>query len=77
MFGHDAQLDAASGRRQVRLRDRFGSVFHQVDEHLLDQNRVHHDFRQARRNVVGQAHVVATQLDVGKFHRVVDHGADV
>ncbi|CAM3914362.1 hypothetical protein ACAN107058_19800 [Paracidovorax anthurii] len=57
--------------------DRFGAVLHQVDEHLLDEDGVGHHGRQARGHVVGQAHVVAAQFDVGQFHRLAHHALHV
>jgi hypothetical protein len=47
--------------------DGLGRVLQQVDQHLLDQDRVDISWAGAR-HVVGQAHVAAAQLDLGQLH---------
>jgi hypothetical protein len=43
---HDAQLDVAAHQRQLRAVDRLGGVLQQVQQHLLDQDRVDQQRRQ-------------------------------
>ena len=59
------------------MRNGFSRILHQINQHLLDQDGVHHDLGKARCNVVRQAHVVAAQLNVGQLHRIADHGGHV
>ena len=69
---HDAQLDVAPRRRQPRVVDRLGRVLQQVEQHLLDQDRVDHQRRQALRHVGVDRDVAPAQFDAGQVDRVVD-----
>ena len=69
---HDAQLDAPPRGRQLRVVDRLGGVLQQVEDDLLDQDRIDHQRRQALRDVGLDRDVAAAQLDAGEVDRVVD-----
>jgi hypothetical protein len=48
---HHTQLDLASRGRQLGAVDRFGGVLQQVQDHLLDQDRVAVQGGQALRDI--------------------------
>jgi hypothetical protein len=77
LLGHDAQLDLALLWRTVGVVNGLGGVFHQVDQHLLDQDRVHHQLRQTRCDVVRQAHMASAHLDLGQLQGLTDHGRHI
>ena len=68
-----SMLRRAGGR--LRAVDRLGRVLQQVEHHLLDQDRVDHQRRQALRDVGVDRHVAPAQLDAGQLDRVVDDRA--
>jgi hypothetical protein len=51
-FGHDAQLHDASEVWRSAMSMDFGGIAQQVDQHLLDQDRVHHQQGQARGHIM-------------------------
>ena len=71
------EFDDALRRRALRRIDRLGGVFQQVDQHLLDQDRVHQQLGQLGHQVLVESDVAPPQFDFCQFHRLGDHGVHV
>ena len=72
-----AQFDMAHDRRPLRLLDRFSAVLYQVDQHLLDQDRVDHQRRHSGGQIAVEPDLVPPQFDLGQLGRVAHHLRDI